>query len=358
MRHVLPRPWVWLAASAFVLAAGVYGSAAAESGVAVAAKSDEAAPPAPSPEAASPAPPPDALPEPEPADAAADTAPAQPPASPEARPSGEGPEPPEGRKVLRLEDLKDLPLLKRYELPLEKGEQLLTDVEDKTFGYDESAFWWLVHLVNKMPAEAFEPGQVTTGFSQLLAMPSAYRGKPVTIRGAYMTCAPFETPVLAIRKDVSTLYECNIRELPLEEERPVATVILIENPMDYENLRVWDTVTVRGYFYKVRRYEKQKGGESLSPMLVAKRLVPEEEVTAGRGLSSTVDLGSTNVWLAFMVGAILLLGIAYVFLRFRTKATPHAARYSAGHRFNLRRPGRDEPAGDPRPGSEGGQPEP
>jgi len=336
MRHVLQWPGMRVAATACVVAAAACCPASA----------GEASPQAL---------PPDAPPAAMPSHDADETGRAK-AAQSRAAPAPDDPhEPPKGRKVLRLEALKDLPLLKRYELPLEKGEQLLADVEDNTFGYDESAFWWLVHLVNKMPAEAFDPGRVTTGYAQLLAMPSAYRGKPVTIKGVYVMCTPFQTPVLAVRKDVPTLYECNLRELPLEEQRPVATVVVLENPMEY--LHRLDEVKVRGYFYKVRRYEKQQGGEGLAPMLVARRLVPQTQ-PAGRGPSSTLDVGSTNVLLAFMVGAILLLGIAYVFLRFRTKASPHAARHGTGHRFNLRRRSRDESSGDGGPGSEVGRPEP
>jgi len=330
VKHIVQRPWALIAGAACLVAALVACRAAAggEAG-------PQDAPPAARPNAT-------------PADDSAETDQVQKP-----QPAGaQTQEQPKGQKTMRLEDIKDLPLLKRYELPLEKGEQLLADVNDNTFGYDESAFWWLVHMVAGMPVEAFQPGKVTTGYAQLLAMPSAYRGKPVTIRGAYMTCAPFETPVLAIRKDVPTLYECNIRELPLEEERPVATVIVTEDPMAY--LQVWDVVKVRGYFYKVRRYKGSKG-EGLAPMLVAQRLVPEGPT--GRGPSSTVDMGSTTILLVLMIAAIVLLGVAYVFLRYKTKATPHAAHQGTGHRFQLRRPHRDEPAGDGGPGGEGGQPE-
>ena len=274
----------------------------------------------------------------------AEAEPAAPQPSPDAEP---------GQKVMRLEDIKDLPILKRYhEIPIEKGGELLGDVKDETFGYDESAFWWVVHLVTRLPAEAFDPGEVTTGFSQLLAMPSSYRGEPVTIRGAYVSCAPFEPPVLAIRKDVPTLYECNIRELPLEEHRPVATVIVTEDPMEY--LRVWDVVKVRGYFYKVRSYQGSKG-PGLAPMLVSQRLVPEGFRSTGEAPGGW--LSAEQVLLVFMIGGILLLGFIYIFLRQKTKATPHAAHQGAGHRIRLRRPDRDGPSADTGPGGEGGRPQ-
>ncbi len=348
-------------ASAMALAAVVVLAWAGAAGEAARVEdpSTEAAPGADAPAAQHPA----AEPAPEKAEGDARPPEADRPAPPPEAEAGEGTpeapdrpaaEPPEGQKVMRLEDLKDLPLLNRYDIPLEKGEELLADVKDNTFGFDESAFWWMVHVVANLPAETFEPKEVTTGFSQLIAMPSAFRGKPVTIRGAYLSCSPFQTPVLAIRKDVPMLYLVNLRELPLQEQRPVATVIVLEDPM--ERLRVWDLVTVRGYFYKVRKYKNLEGGEGFAPMLVSQRLVPEEP---GRGApASSIDLGSSNVLLVLMISAIVLLGVLYIFLRQKTKAAPHAAHQGAGHRIHLRRPDRDRPPEDGGTGSEGGEPKP
>jgi len=274
---------------------------------------------------------------------------------PQEKPKGEGP------RELRLDDIRDLPILKRYDLPFEKGEALLGDVKDETFGYDESAFWWVVSQVGHLPTETFEPHAVTTGFSQLMALPSSFRGKLVTIRGMYLTCSPFETPILAIKKDIPNLYECNIRELPMNEARPVATIICLEDPMDY--LYRGDIVKVRGFFYKVRAYQGSKG-PGLAPMLITDRLVPEnrrlpvaggeEEGGVGRGLLAAG--GTTCVVL--MVAAILVLGGLYFYLRLKTKASPHAPRERPGHRIRLRRPGGDQPPADARPGDEGGRPQP
>ncbi len=365
MTHTRHIAWTLAAAAVWLTATATPCPAAADA--------EPAAPDAPPTETAETAPAPsgdaaetDAAEAPAPAEAETAAAPPDEPAeapgeAPVGEPAGdasadEASGRPKGQKEMRLEDIKDLPPLKRYELPLEKGEALLADVQDNTFGYDESAFWWLVHLVHTLPDKAFDPGEVTSGFSQLLAMPSSYRGKPITIKGAYGSCSPFRTPILAVRKDVPTLYECNIVELPLEERRPVATVIVLENPM--QDLRVYDTVKVRGYFYKVRRYEKQAGGESLAPMLVAKRLVPVGPGTGGEKPSSTVDMGTTNILLVLMIAAVLALGVVYVFLRYKTKATPHAADPGTGHRFNLRRPDRSQPAGGGGPASESDRPQP
>ena len=259
----------------------------------------------------------------------------------------------EGQREMTLDEIRDLPILKRLDLPFEKGEAWLSDVKDRTFDYDESALWWLVHLVAKLPEGAFQPDEMVTGYPQLMATPSAHRGKPVTIRGAYMTVTPFTTPVLALRKDIPTLYECNLRELPLTEERPVATVIVIEDPMDY--LEVYDTVRVKGYFYKVRRYKGVKG-EGFAPMLVARRLELEERGEAD--LQSGPGLSKDQILLGFMIGLVVLLGVAFLWMRHRNKARYHAASARPIHRFRLRRPDRVEPAADVGDGGEGGRPQP
>jgi len=259
----------------------------------------------------------------------------------------------DGQREMTLDEIRDLPILKRLDLPFEKGEAWLSDVKDRTFDYDESALWWLVHLVAKLPEDAFQPDEMVTGYPQLMATPSAHRGKPVTIRGAYMTVTPFTTPVLALRKDIPTLYECNLRELPLTEERPVATVIVIEDPMDY--LEVYDTVRVKGYFYKVRRYKGVKG-EGFAPMLVARRLDLEERGEAD--LQSGPGLSKDQILLGFMIGLVVLLGVAFLWMRHRNKAKVHAASTRPIHRFRLRRPDRVEPAADVGDGGEGGRPQP
>ena len=259
----------------------------------------------------------------------------------------------DGRREMTLEEIRDLPILKRYDLPLEKGEALLNDVKDRTFDYDESAFWYVVHKVSKMPPEGLQPDDMVTGYPQLLATPSAHRGKPVTIRGAYLMVTPFTTPVLALRKDIPTLYECNLRELPLTEQRPVATVIVLEDPMNY--LEVYDTVRVKGYFYKVRRYKGTKG-EGFAPMLVARRLELEERGPAD--LQPGAGISKDKALLAFMVALVVLLGLAFLWLRHRNKGKIHAARARPMHRIRLRRPDRVEPPADAGNGGKGGEPEP
>ncbi|MBE3069904.1 MAG: hypothetical protein IMZ66_06680 [Planctomycetes bacterium] len=259
-----------------------------------------------------------------------------------------------GQKEMTLDEIKDLPILRRLDIPYEKGEALLSDVKDETFGYGESAFYWLVDKIAKMPLEAFKPDAEVVPYSALLSLPSGYRGTPVTVRGVYIFVTPFRTPVLALRKDVPVLYECTIREHPIDEERPIATVLVTEDPMPY--LRADDFVVVKGYFYKVRKYAGTKG-ESICPMLVARRLELEEQRpgTALRALPA----GANTWWPAYVMAILVgVMGIGFLWMRQRTKAKVNAPGTRPIHRFHLRRPDRPEPPADAGPRGEGGEPKP
>ena len=148
-------------------------------------------------------------------------------------------------------------------------QKLLADVKDSTFGYDEAAFYRLAGEVGKMPDDLLKPDEETLAYKTLLAVPSNFRGQPVTIRGQYMYVAPFEVNIDSLKKDVPKLYECTVRELPMDQVKPICTVVTIENPLGH--LKQGDDVITKGFFYKVRAYEGTKG-IGYAPMLVARRL--------------------------------------------------------------------------------------
>jgi len=222
------------------------------------------------------------------------------------------PEPP--KKMLTPEDYKGLPLFSQYddatwEALLKKGTTLLGDVKDNTFGYDEKAFYWLVAHVFKMSDDLLKPDAETIAYKTLLAVPSMYRGQPVTLRGQYMYVAPFEVTIEALKKDVPKLYECTVRELPMDQARPMCTVITIENPLTY--LRPGDDVLVKGYFYKVRAFEGTKG-PGYAPLLIAKRLTPEAEAkgteTVHTGTPGSGLLSDPYLILMIAVIAVMMIG--------------------------------------------------
>ena len=246
----------------------------------------------------------------------------------------------------------ELPVFRRYEIPWEKGDALLTDVRDETFGYDEAAFYWLVAQVNKLPPDLLKPDKEFTAYRTLLALPSSYRGQPVTIRGAYMSVAPFRVPVLALQKDVPYLYECSIREYPLDEERPIATVVVIEDPTTY--IKALDNVQVKGYFYKVRKYQGTKS-IGLAPMLIARRIELEESLPSPL-VPAASPIRSDQMFLGLMIVGIALLAVAFFALRQRSKGKPHAESIHPVHRFRLRREHRPAAPGDSGSGGESGGP--
>ena len=276
------------------------------------------------------------------------------PAPPEEIPTGEEARP----KKLTPEEIRELPILKRFEVPLdvplEKADAILGDVKDETFGYDESAFYWLVSVVSKLPADLMKPDEETVPYSQLLSTPSSFRGKPVTLRGVYMTVAPWRVPVVAIAKDIPRLFTCTVREPPMEQERPVATVVVLEDPMP--DFKAFDEVRVKGYFYKVRKYEGSKG-VGYAPMLVAQRLEPDVGGASPFGGpspgSSMFSLGSYAP-LAFMGGGLIVLFIVFFYLKRMGRSTTDANRKRLPHRIRLRRPDQPGPLEDRGPGGEGG----
>jgi hypothetical protein len=246
--------------------------------------------------------------------------------------------PPGRNKVLTPQETKAPPVFTRYddeswEKLLEKGKALLGDVKDNTFGYDEEAFYWLAAHVNELPPDFLKPDEECTAYSALLALPSSYRGQPVTLRGVYISVEPFHVPVLALRKDVSTLYACTVREHPLEQVRPLATVIVIDDPTPY--LRVFDPVQFKGYFYKIRQYEGTQGIGS-APVLIARRLEPEEVTRADANSYGGTMANKLSIGIALGLLAVVFAG--FFLARQFTSARRSAQSARPVHKFRLRRP--------------------
>ncbi len=248
--------------------------------------------------------------------------------------------PPKPLSQMTREEIFELPVFKRYDIPWEKGEALLGDVKDNTFDYDEAAFYWLVAQVAKLPAEAMAPDEETTDYKTLMALPSSFRGKPVTLEGVYMQVAPIRTPVLALYKEVPRFWEVTLRKPPLDQVLPVATVIVTENPMT--TIERFDEVRVKGYFYKVRRYLGTKG-EGLAPMLIAQRL----ELAGGPSPMMAPTVEAPGGLLLAVGGAVLILMlVVFFYVRRLGRPKAHAANRRPGHRIRLRRPGEPFPAED------------
>ena len=257
-------------------------------------------------------------------------------------------------------ELREPPILRRFDVPLdvsiEYAERLLGDVRDETFGYDESAFYWLASVVSRLPADLMGPDEETTPYEQLLATPSAFRGKPVTITGVYATVSPWNVPVEALAKNLPRLYTVNLKEPPGGPASLIATVVVVDDPRTA--FLPGDAVKVKGYFYKVRQYQDFEGMIRVAPMLVARRL----EADAGRASrlagpaadGPLMSLGPYGSVAVFMAAALIILIVALVYVRRMGRRSSDANRPVLPHRIRLHRPDRPGPAAPGRPGGESG----
>jgi hypothetical protein len=288
-------------------------------------------------------------------DERADTADA-PPAEPDAVETAETEEaiPGEAGPPRRLtpEEIRELPVLKRFEISLEKGKALLSDVKDETFGYGEPGFFWLVTVAAGLDAELWQADEEDLPYAQLLRMPEAWRGKPVTLRGVFASMESWRVPVVAIAKDIPRLVTVNIKEYPAGPNDLFAKVVVIEDP--WGTFAPGDHVQVKGYFYKVLQYQDQEGDVHLAPLLVAKRL---EFDTGGlqpfRGASQRSPV---EIYLGLAFGALILLGVAFFLVRRLGRSKTDAKRGRIPHRIRLQRPGWAGPPAEGGPGGpEGGE---
>ena len=272
---------------------------------------------------------------------------------------GEEKKPAPAKKKLTLEEIKELPVFKRYDDAswqkiMEKGRALLSDVKDNTFGYDEEAFYWLVHTVNNLPPDLLKPDAEALPYKALFAMPSGYRGEAVTLRGIYLRVGKFKVPSMALQKDVQFLYEITLAEHERGPEPTYATVIVIDDPVPY--IRQFDDVIVKGYFYKIRKYQGERG-IGTAPMLVARRLELDQEAPLP---DTPGPLGSLeNRWLTIIALGILVLAfVAYFMARQFSRKKPHEDRAREMFKFRLRRHRGPQPPAVGGPGGEGGGPKP
>jgi hypothetical protein len=194
-----------------------------------------------------------------------------------------------------------LPSFKNQDIDLSKGETLLDDVRDHTFGVDDAAFYWLVEAVNALPASRFAPEppdkQVTIG--KLCEFPRTYRGQPVTLSLMVGKVEKFG-PSLKHAVGIKDLWVIEAYQTPFVGEAPVCEIILTENP---GNVDPQTPFLVRGYFYKVRSYDKLHDDGDIwvhqSPLIIAKTIEvipPATEINgsftdAFNGKNSSLALG-------------------------------------------------------------------
>ena len=289
--------------------------------------------------------------------------PESPPA--EGKPSEATPPKPFAKKFLTDEEVRRLPVFTRLDDDslqeiLKKGKTLLGDVKDNTFGYDEEAFYWLLHLVSRLNPELLKPDAEALPYSALLAMPSMYRGEPVTLSGVYRSYEKHRVPSIALQKDIPCIYPCVISAT--DQPQILATVIVLEDPS--ANLRVDDDVVVKGYFYKVRQYQSIGGDKRFAPMIIAQRLVPTAEAGAAEEpAAGDRPKGGFFSDPGLMIGAGIVAVLLGVFITLRLfirkpKQDGTDPRKPKVHKFRLHRQDRSSTPAGGGTGGAGGGPKP
>jgi hypothetical protein len=289
----------------------------------------------------------------------------------ETKPPAEGeaseatPPKPPAKRFLTPEEIRQLPVFTRLDDAslqeiLDKGKALLGDVKDNTFGYDEEAFYWLLRLVSRLNPDLLKPDPEPLSYAALLATPSLYRGTPVTLAGVYRSYEKHHVPALALKKDVPYIYPCVITSTG--QDFLLATVIVLEDPSAY--LRVDDDVAVKGYFYKVQRYQTRGGEERSGLVLLAQRLVPASEAdTVAAPAAGDHPSGGifSDPGLMIGLGILVLLVGGFITVRMmsrKRKQNGTDKRFPEVHKFRLRRPDRIEPRAGGGAGDAGGGPKP
>jgi hypothetical protein len=210
----------------------------------------------------------------------------------------------------------DLPSFKKQDIDLSRGEALLEDVRDHTFGVDEAAFYWLIEAVNALPASRFapEPPDKQVAISKLAEFPRTYRGQPVTLSLLVGQVEKFGLP-LTHAVGVKGLWVIEAYQTPFVGEAPVCEIILTEDP---GNVAPTTPFLVRGYFYKVRSYDKLHEDGDIwvhqSPLIIGKTIEivpPATEITG----SAADIMNGKNSSLVLAAGLLLTFVVLIIIRR-------------------------------------------
>jgi hypothetical protein len=250
---------------------------------------------------------------------------------------------PDIHRRLTDEELKKIPIYNRLNMDFAKGDKLLEDVKDRSAGYDESGFYYLIEKAIRRPDLLAKLDAEPVSFQALLDLPSSYRGPPITVQGNLMQVQDYAPPSLAIWKDVKVIYRCDVRAFgDIDTMEPYASIITLEDPRKV--VQIGDPIQVKAYFYKILQYDYATGkGTGYGPLLVGRAMLP---VTP-----PPVAGAHSNQWfLAVGFGLLAVLGGTMFTLR-QILRSKQNVRNRPMHRFRIRRPGEPVP---PKSGGSGG----
>ncbi len=208
----------------------------------------------------------------------------------------------------------ELPSFKSQDVDLSRGEALLEDVRDNTFGVDEAAFYWLAEAVNKLPAARFapEPPEKHVTIAKLAKFPRTYRGQPVTLSLMVGRVEKFGLP-LTHAVGIKELWVIEAYQTPFVGEAPVCELVLTEDP---GQVAPQTPVLFRGYFYKVRAFDKLHEDGDIwhhqSPLLIGKTIEVIPPATEINGSFQDIMSGGSSL---IVISAIALIFILFMIAR-------------------------------------------
>lgn len=190
---------------------------------------------------------------------------------------------------------------------IEHGLTLLSGVRDNVLSFDDPGFYWFCRYVTRPDGySALKPINLDAPlpWKYLFERPGDYRGKPVVIEGLLVARSTWSVD----NRDVPRpLHQC---EIATRGTSALATVV---TPDALDDIPLYSTVRVKGFFIKVRAFRTTSGETGAGPLLVARKPQVLATGSAASGNSDTnptrprAPLDSASNWLLGGTAAAALL---------------------------------------------------
>ena len=169
---------------------------------------------------------------------------------------------------------------------IEHGLTLLSGVRDNVLSFDDPGFYWFCRYVTRPDGiSALKPIDIDAPlpWKYLFERPGDYRGKPVVIEGLLVARSTWSVD----NRDVPRpLHQC---EIATRGTSAVATVV---TPDALDDIPLYSTVRVKGFFIKVRAFRTTSGETGAGPLLVARK--PQVLAAGSNPTGSGISPGGSN----------------------------------------------------------------
>lgn len=176
--------------------------------------------------------------------------------------------------------------------------QALTGTVDFTFNFDEPGFYALLEHVATTPTP---PGWnqravAVEDWTVLLERPSAFRGRPITITATLgRNKAPY---ILEEYPALGRIYQLELST----PEQPITMTVICTS--DVSDVPLGASVTVTGYFLKIRKYYDSRNQEQLGGLIVA-----AGPTAIDRTVATPRETPEHTMWIILAVSAGLVLAV-------------------------------------------------